>query len=604
MGTLQDGLRAILKIKDKTEPHKKEVSSPQNLGAETSNSETKSERQSVSNHQIFEKKIIYAGESENQSRLVKPPVKQRSKKFIPAASPLTSVKKTPPRYNSPRPLEPILKPGLPVNQVASKEEPSLELCIDRVTTVALRQTNSFELLDLSGSSFDYQRVVQANLSRSSTVDVSLGVDIGTSTAKVCVHANDRTYPVPFMISEGVERYTLPARVYRSRQEGKYNLVQLDEDDETFDDLKLSFLGQGSDVAVTINLVAFITLVFKQTLSWIYRSEVGKSLSGFSVFWDVRLGFPASSMTQSQLLNHYQCVAKAAWYLTTKNAYPSKVQIEKSLDPSNSLKESLANTEIQVIPELAAQISGFVASERFSNSSSNNFFMIDIGAGTIDLSVFHVQKGRGGKQNIVNYYSDVVPLGVANLHRFRVDWWMRQLRKHGMVELSSKLLDLKFSTDTSVAIPNSFTDYFIGINVRAHGGAKFPDQDFFSDVMKRVRTALVQVRQQNLLDMKMISDTKLLLVGGGSLMPYYDEIAAELQRTKNATYMRLERYYISRPRDLVTDTIANQSYHRLSVAYGLSRIRPGALIEGKPMSRISGSDSNPDFGLHYRDKDAI
>ena len=96
MGTLQDGLRAILKIKDKTEPHKKEVSSPQNLGAETSNSETKSERQSVSNHQIFEKKIIYAGESENQSRLVKPPVKQRSKKFIPAASPLTSGKKSPP----------------------------------------------------------------------------------------------------------------------------------------------------------------------------------------------------------------------------------------------------------------------------------------------------------------------------------------------------------------------------------------------------------------------------------------------------------------------------------------------------------------------------
>ncbi len=54
---------------------------------------------------------------------------------------------------------------------------------------------------------------------------------------------------------------------------------------------------------------------------------------------------------------------------------------------------LQDVEFDVVPELSAQIYGFLESDRFDKKVKNVFMIVDVGAGAVDSSVFHVKRGR-------------------------------------------------------------------------------------------------------------------------------------------------------------------------------------------------------------------
>ena len=54
-------------------------------------------------------------------------------------------------------------------------------------------------------------------------------------------------------------------------------------------------------------------------------------------------------------------------------------------------------------------------------------MVDVGAGTVDASLFHVKRERG-KWDFEFYTATVEPLGTVNLHRNRLNWWASAIQE--------------------------------------------------------------------------------------------------------------------------------------------------------------------------------
>ena len=88
----------------------------------------------------------------------------------------------------------------------------------------------------------------------------------------------------------------------------------------------------------------------------------------------------------------------------------------ALNDFSAEAEKGSSLDVAVVPEIAAQIYGFVVSNSFDKKAANNYLMVDVGAGTVDSSLFHVKPGRGGKWDFEFYTAAVEPLGVTNLHR--------------------------------------------------------------------------------------------------------------------------------------------------------------------------------------------
>ena len=91
-------------------------------------------------------------------------------------------------------------------------------------------------------------------------------------------------------------------------------------------------------------------------------------------------------------------------------------------------------------------------------------MVDVGAGTVDSSLFKVTSGKGGKWNFEFYTAVVQPYGVSNLHAYRVEWWQSQLSKIPKSNfLLNELQKTKYATDLEQNIPIYNRDYFDGVH---------------------------------------------------------------------------------------------------------------------------------------------
>lgn len=83
----------------------------------------------------------------------------------------------------------------------------------------------------------------------------------------------------------------------------------------------------------------------------------------------------------------------------------------------------------VIPELSAQIYGFLMSSKFDPKARNYFLMVDIGTGTVDSSVFKVVRYKNKKWEF-RFLSNVVQFnGVDNLNNARIRFLTEAFKKY-------------------------------------------------------------------------------------------------------------------------------------------------------------------------------
>lgn len=421
-------------------------------------------------------------------------------------------------------------------------------------------------------------------------ELVLGLDFGTSSVKVVLA--DRTvskaYAVPFINGVGVSSFLLPSRVFEV--EGEFFLNSVTVGAKVYRDLKLRMMSNWADRALQHTVVGFLALVIRRCRSWLFATHFD-SYAQRRILWKLVLGRAADRSTRDALSALYESLARAAWVVagtdgpvTRKTcASASDIAVKSSVDESGTL-------EVAVVPELAAQIYGFVMSRQFDPKAKNIYLLVDIGAGTVDVSLFRVVPNDLGTVDFSLFTSVVQPSGVMNLHRARIDWWQRQLSKSSTpnaITIKDELGKIKFQTEQSSLIPDQFDGYFNGVNAKFTGGAKSPDQSFF---VERLRTqvegsGMYRPVQDKLIGRADIEGLPFFLCGGGSRLSLYNELDHALRHSSGFSWLKANRWHLGQPKDLIAVGLPQEDYDRLSVAYGLSFVDVGEVSVAKAMPRL-------------------
>lgn len=439
-------------------------------------------------------------------------------------------------------------------------------------------------------------------------EVVIGLDFGTSSVKVIIgdRVLGKAFAVPFSEAQGVRRYLLPARLYEADSS-----FFLTEAEQHFRDLKLSLLADTGDAKVQLLATAFLALVIRHARSWLL-SEHHDVYHQTNIHWKLVVGVPAAHHLQGVNLELFYKVAQASWLAAASNQ-PAirRMNVSDALSRASQLIAGAAyahpieEADISVVPEIAAQIYGYVASSRFDRGAKNLYLMVDVGAGTIDSSLFQVKQVKGGRFGFSFYTSQVQPNGVMNLHRHRMKWWEKaldSLHSHVILELS-RLMKSKLATDRMHGIPESYTNYFSDIQVQHKNGLDDPDQHFFKkQVVAQVRgQSMWRTWKDKLLTQQDLNGVPMFLCGGGMRMRFYRNLEQEMQNMPDCSWLRTETRPLEKPKILVAPGLPVQEYDRLSVAFGLSFLEVGEVVKAAPIPQIV-PDKVTTWRDNYIDKD--
>lgn len=422
-------------------------------------------------------------------------------------------------------------------------------------------------------------------------EIILGLDFGTSSAKVVIgdRAAGIAFAVPFMSCEGIDQYLLPCRIRENK-----GVFSLHKGNQIHRNLKLSLLAEGNIDEAQKCVVAFLALVIRHARAWLF-SEKAEIYEGTQIVWKMVIGIPSENIHEmdylkSAIVQRFLLVARAAWVLAGEksiviNRKLTELSISRTtqIGGGDPIEMLLEDVEIDVVPELSAQIYGFLKSNQFDRRGNNIFVVVDIGAGTVDSALFKVDVARG-KWNFEFYTNYVQPLGVMNLHRTRIDWWVRALSE---VKDSSGLIDslqaIELPTDRMSALPEILEDYVSNIEVKFAHHKHHPDWDFFmKKVVSLVRGKTIYCTwKDGFLDQRQLVDVPFFLCGGGSRMNYYSRLRSELKHFEGCTWLKASPRELEIPKDLKAPGVDREEYDRLSVAYGLSCLEVGKIVKKIP-----------------------
>jgi hypothetical protein len=439
-------------------------------------------------------------------------------------------------------------------------------------------------------------------------EVVIGLDFGTSSVKVVIGdlALGKAFAVPFCARDGVGRYLLPSRLYESA--GSYSLLP---GGIAHRDLKLSLMACPEDTRNLLRVAAFLALVIRHARSWLITSQ-RDIYCRTNILWKLVIGLPVAHHLDGAHRNVFRRAAHTAWLAACSDS--GKVadllltemkrrteQLEEGAAPRTEAEEA----EIGIVPEIAAQIYGFVASNRFDRNAPNRYMMVDVGAGTVDSSLFKVIPARGGKWDFSFFSSHVEQHGVMNLHRNRMRWWENAL-KGSSVSPHCQLPDLgnmKFATDQLLAIPDRMEDYFSGVSLKFANARNHPDEKFFnSNVLAQVRgRTMHRTYMDGILSQNDLRGIPVFLCGGGMRMKFYRRLESELRNMPGCTWLRAEARPLELPRSLSAPGLDRTDYDRMSVAFGLSFLEVGKIERSPPMPR-SPVQTGQSWRDHYVDKD--
>lgn len=445
-----------------------------------------------------------------------------------------------------------------------------------------------------------------NIGDADVREMVIGLDFGTSSVKVVVgdRPAGKAFAVRFSNIDGIDSYLLPSRLWQT--DNQFSLLG---GATVHRDLKLSLLSHDDNLEHIERATAFLALVIRHVRGWLF-SEHEEKYSNTKMVWKLVLGIPAANYETDPenqvLVDKFRLIAKSAWLAAGNNkeemligSIKQAVSRAKKLLAGDASKSESEEVEVDVVPELSAQIYGFCVSHNFDENTENIFMTVDVGAGTIDSSLFQVKKGKGGKWDFEFFTNQVQQNGVMNLHRARVNWWSEALtgRADPASQLVNELNKNKSHTDHHGTIPDSMDDYLTGVTLKFRDAENHPDKEFFKKrVAQQVRVdTLYQARAY--LPQQLLTGIPMFLCGGGIRMSYYQKLNQELANFLGATWLKATKRALVKPTNLLADGLVDADYDRLSVAFGLSFLEVGKIVRALPMSKVLSNIS----AAHYTDK---
>lgn len=411
-------------------------------------------------------------------------------------------------------------------------------------------------------------------------DLIIGLDFGTSATKVVIRdrlAAVSVFPVALRADRpGIEGFLLPSRIFLT--DGVYSLSG---GDRRIDDLKLALLAckAVSPVDEFNHCCAYLALVIRRSRGWLLDNH-GDIYRKHALNWRVNLGLAARSYREEAKVDLFRrlgwAAANAAADMTADDLDIEVVDRYRrdSIAVFTSSRDSIdeafefGKSDVDAVPEVSAQIMGFMTSSRWDWSSRPVMMLVDVGAGTVDSALFHVDVPNDGHGKLTFWASRVESNGVMNLHRGRVAWLQSLLPDGAAHDVPRKYLaDIARPTDRIRPIPTSVLDYVPGYQLE--NVSQDADQCFWIQRYRaQVAGSILDAKVGKGIRSSQLQNVPLLLCGGGSRMPFYSRIREAINETKGWD-VSLETMRMPVPRGLASAGWHSEDFDRLSVAYGLS-----------------------------------
>ncbi len=397
-------------------------------------------------------------------------------------------------------------------------------------------------------------------------DIVIGLDFGTSCTKVVVQDPSRrtAWAVPFAeFAVKGNPYLLPTKVIV----GTDGTLTLSGKGTAILDLKIALMSAAAiavkeavteGIALTARQLcaAYLALIVRLARSWFSRTT--SAIYGrTALLWQLNLGVPSSSLSDSNQIDVFKQVARAAWALSQKEGplHWRDVVAADQASLSDSFAFGLDRDHLNVYPEIAAEVSGYARSDA---RQSGLHLMVDIGASTLDVSTF-ILFDREGADNFSFLVTDVQKRGSFYLHRSRVESLERLIRaRFDPLDMLEPIPD-----DARELLP---TD----ADAASIDGA-------FSSECRTVLGQVISTTKANRAggepQFRPREPTSLpvFFCGGGSLVKFYGRVLTAFDRSlrKSMNVGAFDIQPLPMPRRLNAPELATHDYHRLAVAYGLS-----------------------------------
>ena len=439
---------------------------------------------------------------------------------------------------------------------------------------------------------------EQDVRRSSRIQINIGLDFGTSFTKVIVGDSLVRYVVPFDDFEGViDRFLLPSALNVTDPEEECVLGTKTECGRIFDDLKVPLMERDFNEDVQLRIAAYVALVLRHTREWLLN--VHHDIYGNSVIeWFINIGLPTENVDDDELNDVYKSLVRDAWHLSildggiTMNSCFDFTTLPE--DGEGGQKELLSdrfipNDRVNVVPEFVAHLATYISTRQ---QESGLCVTIDVGGGTMDVSIFNVLEDNEEERYRV-FSRKVKRLGVRYLIESRKE-------KLGNVD------EIMSSPFDNLPSDDRFCTYF---NIESEELNEI-DLPFVEDIADLVRSQLTYTREYRYPTAPQWHDASFdtygdripaFLYGGGALSDFYGDLLRRFERREIPIPFRLRFAQAQTPPDVRPANLPAGIFARLSVAYGLSidylnisRIRRKADIDDAHLP-----PSDPDRRYIYR-----
>lgn len=418
------------------------------------------------------------------------------------------------------------------------------------------------------------------------IQLVIGLDFGTSFTKVVVGESRKRYAVPFgNFALDKNPYLLPS-VVSIVQVGKECTLGLHSNAiHAHDNLKMPLIDRDFGTEVQIRAVVFLALVLRYVRGWLFSAHY-RTYMNRHIEWFVNVGLPTDSYDDYELTNIYLYIVRAAWRLSilpepiSFAAVPIQIQ-----QPLNDLaNRALPDDRINTFPEFVAQIAGYVRSPR---RQDDLHAMIDVGSGTLDVTVFNVVKKETGDLFPI-FDRAVCPLGTRYLLQRRFE-----ILKPSDIITVSPFDDLP---------SNGHIAEQCGITVERLTKV---DQPFRKDIGKCIGDTLRYTKKNRYpLSRNWECGLPTFFCGGGASSEFYASLL-DTYKQRPPPY-RLQFSNLPYPEDLEAPLLGDIAYNRLTVAYGLSfdPFEFGKIMRKDEIEDIVDDTLNRDYSDRMITKDMI
>jgi hypothetical protein len=441
-------------------------------------------------------------------------------------------------------------------------------------------------------------------------DMAIGFDFGTSSSKVTIRDqySRRSFAIKFGSSTKLSDYLLPSKIYLDG-----NNFHLDAFGKEFSNLKIKAISSNPSEMDLLAMVAYMGLVIRHARSYFFRNY-GASYQSQRFIWRLNLGIPARTAQKFDSKDRFISLTKAAMLCSygdtssisieqaktaLKNIEPAAMvghftQLDEELRLSFADAADYFNDEaVHVIPEIMAQIHGFVRSNLWNDQLNPHILLIDVGAGTVDISLCDVIRNSNAEYVYTSKACMVEGLGVSNLVKYRINKVLDALNTLDEKSQIQALDSLSLLDDINyggIRAPSNFDEMLEGFRFEANQAKERIDADFKNSLGRALwsRTVLV-ASEGSIPGDETWKPFPVFLCGGGSRMSFYREIT-DLY-TVGGRKARFDLKKLPQPNDFF-GVEAGEEYDRLSVAYGLGYWDLGLFLPDfeSPQIHTVGDDS--------------